>query len=665
MATDNGNLGGPDNLSNSFVLNLAYEEYCLRREQGEEISKCGFAENFPEVKHSLIRRIEVHEFLESGILDGVDQILEEISPGEDLFDGDFRVLEKLGQGALGHVFLCEQLGIGNRQTVVKVAFQGAYEANTLGKLSHPSIMPIFSVHVDELTQRSGICMPFYGRSTLCDVLDLAWKEEACAQDGELVLTAGARFAQPEDRCESILEPSQDLDYVDSVLRIGIELCDALRHSHERSVRHDDLKPSNVLVGLSGHAMLLDFNLSSNDGAQGHFGGTLPYMSPEQIQRIEDASFEIDNRSDIYSLGLLLYELLAGVRPFQDPPRRLEDEQVEEYLNHRRTAVVEALGALNPQTDRQLDRILRKCFAFPVEERYQDIGLLRQALHAHKVGRATSMQLEGKDGHFAAHPVAFGAASLVGLLLCALLFWIVPTWNAPQWHSFGRDFVEGRKLIDLEEFHDAAVRFEKHLPNNLAATNACLAFCFLNLGQKAEARDAGRLALEHGGENAAVLNNFARTLMHTGIDNYELREQYLRRALQLDPDCYAAIYNLGMLERERYHSLLGYVPRECIADIRRLREAFPDNGHVARLAADLFAIVAQHDSELKKEMFEHIRASQILPSHFRRRPEQIYGWLEADPVYQQILEIQPDSSAADPFDCYVDPLPYLDQMSTQE
>jgi hypothetical protein len=111
-----------------------------------------------------------------------------------------------------------------------------------------------------------------------------------------------------------------------VCRIGYQLAKALDHAHRKGVLHRDIKPANVLLGADGSPKLADFNISFSgqlDGATpaAYFGGSLAYMSPEQLEACNPAHErqpdELDARSDLYSLGVLLWELLYGERPFRD------------------------------------------------------------------------------------------------------------------------------------------------------------------------------------------------------------------------------------------------------------------------------------------------------------------------------------------------------------
>ncbi len=113
------------------------------------------------------------------------------------------VVEEIGRGAFARAYLCAQPGIGNRQVVVKVARGGALEADTMGSLDHPNIMSVYSVEVEPDSNLSAICMPFVGRSTLYDVIDLAYSEGHLPQQTGIILEASRALARRGDRYHQV------------------------------------------------------------------------------------------------------------------------------------------------------------------------------------------------------------------------------------------------------------------------------------------------------------------------------------------------------------------------------------------------------------------------------------------------------------------------------
>src|SRR5260221_1184798 len=110
-----------------------------------------------------------------------------------------------------------------------------------------------------------------------------------------------------------------MSYVEAILWIGARLADGLGHAHQRGILHRDLKPANILLTDEGQPMLLDFNLSEDTkrhptASAAQVGGTLPYMAPEHLEAFQGGARPVDARSDLYSLGIILYQLLTRLPP---------------------------------------------------------------------------------------------------------------------------------------------------------------------------------------------------------------------------------------------------------------------------------------------------------------------------------------------------------------
>jgi serine/threonine protein kinase/Tfp pilus assembly protein PilF len=252
----------------------------------------------------------------------------------------FELLAELGRGAFARVFLARQVELAGRPIVLKVSDRFPGESQTIAALQHANIVPIYSQH------REGpfhaLCMPFFGGMTLAHVLaefrsGAGWP----ASGASLISTVASRGyarclaelkcnpdASPLETAHCDMPPSsvpmsrqllERFSYTEAVLWQFARLASALAHSHERGVLHLDLKPANVLLRDDGEPMLLDFNLSgqvNNIGAldAGVVGGTLPYMAPEQVRAMNGEKVAVGVAADIYSFGVMLREMLTGIRP---------------------------------------------------------------------------------------------------------------------------------------------------------------------------------------------------------------------------------------------------------------------------------------------------------------------------------------------------------------
>lgn len=331
---------------------------------------------------------------------------------------NFFLQGELGRGTFSRVYLARQGDLANRLVVLKVSAESFAEADKLAQLQHANIVPIYSVH--QVGNLSAVCMPYFGAATLADVVREIHGLKSLPPSGRAIvetLTACGRRTEmyrcratpdldhseinersgprmvkaAEDSpsespgCAGTLKTLSGLSYVEAVLWIGAKLADGLSHAHERGILHRDLKPANVLMADDGRPMLLDFNLSTDlkPGAKARemlVGGTLPYMAPEQIDAFQHQIHAGDPRSDIYSLGVILFELLAGRNPF--PIREGSLEQILAHMRQDRLRSPPRLRRLNPVATPAVEAIIQRCLAAEPVRRYQTAAELHEDLERH-------------------------------------------------------------------------------------------------------------------------------------------------------------------------------------------------------------------------------------------------------------------------------------------
>jgi serine/threonine protein kinase len=315
------------------------------------------------------RTAEVPGYGHSSVRDGSSIAgafaLVDLSPGDRV--GPFLLEEKLGVGGFGVVFRASQEEPVRRQVALKVIKLGMdtrsvmarfeLERQALALMDHPNIARVFDAGATD----SG--RPYFVMELVMGVPIT----DHCERDG---LGLGAR------------------------LRLFASVCRAVQHAHQRGVLHRDLKPSNVLVSqVDGHDQpkVIDFGIakatrgditdSSLVTHEGHLLGTPDYMSPEQAEGAAD----IDTRADVYSLGVLLYELLCGERPFDARGRSLPDVLrtiCEEDPQPPSARVGGSRGsATGFDVPRELDWVVLRCLEKERDRRYATANEL-----ANEVGR---------------------------------------------------------------------------------------------------------------------------------------------------------------------------------------------------------------------------------------------------------------------------------------
>src|SRR5262249_23869590 len=185
---------------------------------------------------------------------------------------------------------------------------------------------------------------------------------------------------------TFLHSLQGVAYVNAILWIAARLAAGLRHAHEHGILHRDLKPAHILVTDDGQPMLLDFNLAQDTERRllpfaDAVGGTLSYMAPEHLSAIGgDAEARVDVRSDIYALGVVLFELLTGRLPF--PAHEGSFGQLLIAMIGDRNRTPPSLRRWNGAISPAADAIVRRCLEAEPAARYQSAMELEEDLDRH-------------------------------------------------------------------------------------------------------------------------------------------------------------------------------------------------------------------------------------------------------------------------------------------
>jgi serine/threonine protein kinase/tetratricopeptide (TPR) repeat protein len=331
----------------------------------------------------------------------------------------FRLCEELGRGAFGRVFLARQGDLADRLVALKVSADVAGESHALGRLQHTNVVPIYSVH--RFGPLQAVCMPYLGATTLADTLTALKSQDSLPTSGEGLLSsmrsrkamagsarnrateraADAVEAEPEpvgsqfvaghpgvvnppleEPSHPELERLRGLGYVPAVLWVAARVADGLAHAHERGILHRDLKPANILFADDSEPVLLDFNLAADTragvgAAIALVGGTLPYMAPEHLRAFQEGREALDARSDVYALGVILYELLTGAQPF--PVRTGPVDAILPTMIADRLGPPPDVRRANPAASPAVASIVFHCLEPAPGRRYQSARELQEDL----------------------------------------------------------------------------------------------------------------------------------------------------------------------------------------------------------------------------------------------------------------------------------------------
>ena len=397
--------------------------------------------------------------------------------------GEFTLVREIGRGGMGVVYEASQASLNRRVALKTLPVSGRMdqrqiqrfqnEARAAAQLQHPHIVPVFSIGTEagvhyyamqlipghDLAQyirhaktildaprvaRSGDT-PRLAAATTARVFQLTTAMQKTGKDS--AVSEGSTLSVPLadfiDMMADQKSHAADRGMFDSIVKIGIEAAEALHYAHQMGIVHRDIKPSNLMLDHEGKLWITDFGLAQIQGAgaltmTGEVLGTLRYMSPEQPlgQRVL-----VDQRTDIYSLGVTLYELLTFKKAFggETPKEIIRQVCFDEPVSIRR---------VNPRVPEELETIVLKAMSKNPSDRYQSAQELAEDLDRFRTDRpihARRPTLVQQGRRWVRRHMALATAAAAGMIILLLTSL---TATGMIWNSLSAETQQRRRAESL-------------------------------------------------------------------------------------------------------------------------------------------------------------------------------------------------------------------------
>ena len=497
-------------VDDELIMSLLYEEIlALEKKQGA-IQSEGLIARFPNLKDRINRLIAFHESLKvddsvhfretDGLFSQHDTLNTSPfpEPMTELCDGQFEILEKIGQGGMGVVYRARQKDL-NRLVALKLLRSPLLdpvenrrmmnEAQAVAKLNHPGIVQIHSF--GEVDGRPYLCFEFVDGVHLDERLR-----------------------------RSTIAP-------DEACRLLAKITNAVSFAHEFGIVHRDLKPGNILMDSVGEPKVADFGLAkfvaTDDETTGSgkltqtdaILGTLCYLAPEQLTGFEN---RFDHRTDIYGLGGIFYEMLVGRPPFMgDTP--------DETMYQVATQEPVAPRKINPKIPRDVETICLKCLEKEPKDRFQSTAELKRELQRYMNGEPLSIRRAGPLTVAWKWCKRRPAIAMLSALSTVLLFALAIGGYTMAWNI-------AQSARELKTQRDLAQDSEKLARSKAAEAEAASQFMIRTLGSAHPERDGRKVTIaeqlddglreieesypEHSTTKAALLSAIGKTFKGLGL-----------------------------------------------------------------------------------------------------------------------------------------------------
>jgi serine/threonine protein kinase/Tfp pilus assembly protein PilF len=326
---------------------------------------------------------------------------EELTRGA-IFASRYEIIEELGKGGMGRVYRVEDTKLKQEVALKLIKPEVARDKKTIERFRNELKTARMIAH-----------------KNVCRMFDLGEAK------GAYFITM--EYVRGED-LKSFIRRSEKLT-VGKAISLAKQVCDGLAEAHSLGVIHRDLKPGNIMIDGDGNARIMDFGIARSLGEKGITGagvmiGTPEYMSPEQVE-----GKEVDQRSDIYSLGIILYEMLTGRVPFEG------DSPFTIGMKHK-GEIPKDPKELNAQISEDLSRIILRCLEKDKDKRYQSAGEIRSGLEDIERGIPTTERATIKRMPLTSREITLQfslkrlliPALIVGVLVIAAVVLIWQPWS---------------------------------------------------------------------------------------------------------------------------------------------------------------------------------------------------------------------------------------------
>lgn len=387
---------------NEFTCPVCHSKFAFKPQdaEGPQAQYCPFCRNSLDPDKTITIHADSQKDTPFSSISSVSILTEHIPPAEmvKFSIGPYQVMQSIGKGGMGEVFLAYDTTCGRRLALKQIRpdliehkqlhNRFLKEARITSQLTHPAIIPIYAIHSE--SELIYYTMPYVEGKTLKQILK------------------SARIKEKKGKKVDHLAES-----IPALIRIFLSICQAVAYAHSKSVLHRDLKPENIIVGQYGQIVILDWGLAKliKNGDEkttnkdldaleeeedenplhhlthvGKVVGTISYMAPERALG-HPANFQ----TDIYSLGVILYQLLTLMHPFHR-------ESLKDFRQHMHLEKVIDPTEVAPYRDvpRSLSRVVMKCLAPNPENRYKSVDELIHDLENYIEGRSEWFQIAELD-----------------------------------------------------------------------------------------------------------------------------------------------------------------------------------------------------------------------------------------------------------------------------